>query len=158
MASKIIGYVALAAVIAAVLWARRNGRKWRTESHAASYAEGRASVHAELTAAATSGVDVGGIRVHVDNRSVSLGNGSTDHKSTDYDDRTAGIVAAYDRGELRARNLRDDPYRVAADRPGGSVQDPARHGALPVLDDARSVPSRRFDVCGLDPVDVSEAW
>lgn len=65
-----IGYALLAAIAAAVYFGRRRGIAARLSSLAQAKAEGRAEVHAELAAAATSSVDIGGIAVHVDSRSI----------------------------------------------------------------------------------------
>ena len=65
-----IGYGLLAAIAAAIYFGRRRGIAARLSSLAQARAEGRAEVHAELAAAATSSVDIGGIAVHVDSRSI----------------------------------------------------------------------------------------
>jgi hypothetical protein len=71
---KIASYALIAGIVLAVWFARRKGRLAFQAAIAGAHAAGMAEVHAQLTAAATSSVDVGGVHLYVgDNRAVDLG-------------------------------------------------------------------------------------
>lgn len=136
-----IGYALLLGVVLAVVFGRRRGIRGRASADAAAFASGRASVQAEIAAAASSSVDIGGIIVHVSSGAGSESGASHLPLRADYDDRRDGSLVQLP--VLRARELSDGLGGGNADSGRGDLSDATRFGGVEGLGHSRSVVTRR---------------